>query len=86
VEGYPCYIALHSTSSRLDSSGSHSPSMSIHLIVIGAGLAGLAAAISTKVANPEHRVTILESVRELAEIGVRTPFLVPSLTSPPRPL
>jgi NADPH-dependent 2,4-dienoyl-CoA reductase/sulfur reductase-like enzyme len=44
--------------------------MSIHLIVIGAGLAGLAAAISTKVANPEHQVTILESVRELAEIGV----------------
>jgi salicylate hydroxylase len=44
--------------------------MSIHLIVLGAGLAGLAAAISTKVANPEHEVTILESVRELAEIGV----------------
>ncbi|KAE9373631.1 FAD/NAD(P)-binding domain-containing protein [Stipitochalara longipes BDJ] len=43
--------------------------MSIHLIVIGAGLAGLAAAISTKVANPEHEVTILESVKELAEIG-----------------
>lgn len=44
--------------------------MSIHLIVIGAGLAGLSAAISTKVANPDHKVTILESVKELAEIGV----------------
>ena len=43
---------------------------SLHLIVIGAGLCGLAAAIATKVANPDHRVTILESVKELAEIGV----------------
>lgn len=43
---------------------------SIHVIVIGAGLAGLAVALSTKVANPNHRVTILEGVRELAEIGV----------------
>ncbi len=55
--------------------------MSIHLIVIGAGLAGLAAAISTKVANPEHEVTILESVKELAEIGVS--FIPASKPSPP---
>lgn len=44
--------------------------MPLHLIVIGAGLAGLGAALSTKIANPDHQVTILESVRELAEIGV----------------
>ena len=44
--------------------------MSIHLIIIGAGLAGLSAGISTKIANPEHQVTILESVKELAEVGV----------------
>lgn len=44
--------------------------MSLHLIIIGAGLAGLSAGLSTKVANPDHEVTILESVRELAEIGV----------------
>ncbi|KAH9217397.1 hypothetical protein DL95DRAFT_333990 [Leptodontidium sp. 2 PMI_412] len=44
-------------------------SESIHLIIIGAGLAGLSAGISTKIANPNHAVTILESVRELAEIG-----------------
>ncbi|RDL32004.1 uncharacterized protein BP5553_09406 [Venustampulla echinocandica] len=43
--------------------------MSIHVIVIGAGIAGLSGAISTKLANPEHKVTILESVHELAEIG-----------------
>lgn len=43
---------------------------SLHLIVIGAGLAGLSAAIATKVANPAHEVTILESVKELAEVGV----------------
>ncbi|CZR65101.1 related to salicylate hydroxylase [Phialocephala subalpina] len=42
---------------------------SIHLIIIGAGLAGLSAAISTKIGNPAHQVTILESVKELAEIG-----------------
>lgn len=44
--------------------------MSIHVIIVGAGLAGLSAAISTKIANPDHRVTILESVKELAYIGV----------------
>jgi salicylate hydroxylase len=54
--------------------------MSIHFIVIGAGLAGLAAAISTKIANPQHEVTILESVKELAEIGVRTPESLLTLT------
>ncbi|KAH8672806.1 hypothetical protein BGZ60DRAFT_430114 [Tricladium varicosporioides] len=43
--------------------------MSIHVIVIGAGLAGLSAALSVKIANPEHSVTVLESVRELAEVG-----------------
>lgn len=48
----------------------------LHLIVIGAGLAGLAAALSTKLANPRHRVTICEAVQELQEVGVR-----PSSTS-----
>jgi succinate dehydrogenase/fumarate reductase flavoprotein subunit len=56
--------------SPLRSSTPVTAKMSIHLIIIGAGLAGLSAAISTKVANPEHKVTILESVKELAEIGV----------------
>jgi len=51
--------------------------MSIHLIIIGAGLAGLSAAISTKIANPDHQVTILESVKELAEIGVSLAFNLP---------
>ncbi|KAL2075156.1 hypothetical protein VTL71DRAFT_98 [Oculimacula yallundae] len=41
----------------------------INVIIIGAGLAGLAAAISTKLGNPNHKVTILESVKELQEIG-----------------
>lgn len=43
--------------------------MPLHLIIIGAGLAGLSAAVSTKVGNPDHRVTMLESVKELAEVG-----------------
>lgn len=42
---------------------------SIHVVVIGAGIAGLSVAISTKIANPSHQVTILESVKELAEVG-----------------
>lgn len=39
----------------------------LHLIVIGAGLAGLAAAISTRLEG--HRVTILEKSPELQEVG-----------------
>lgn len=42
----------------------------IHLVIIGAGLAGLSAALSTKLANPAHRVTVLEGVKELQEVGV----------------
>ncbi|KAF6845353.1 FAD binding domain protein [Colletotrichum musicola] len=41
----------------------------IHVVIIGAGLAGLATALATKLANPSHRVTILETVKELQEIG-----------------
>ncbi|TDZ51650.1 FAD-dependent monooxygenase OpS4 [Colletotrichum trifolii] len=41
----------------------------LHVIVIGAGLAGLSTALSTKLANPSHRVTILEAVKELQEVG-----------------
>ncbi|KAF4780220.1 FAD dependent oxidoreductase [Colletotrichum scovillei] len=41
----------------------------LHVIIIGAGLAGLATALSTKLANPSHRVTILEAVKELQEVG-----------------
>ena len=42
----------------------------IHVVVIGAGLAGLAVALSTKLANPLHQVTVCETVKELQEIGV----------------
>jgi salicylate hydroxylase len=51
--------------------------MSLHLIIIGAGLAGLSAAVATKTANPDHKVTILETVKELAEVGV-SPIAAPS--------
>lgn len=47
----------------------------IHVVIIGAGLAGLSAALSTKLANPAHRVTVLETVKELQEVGVSR-FLV----------
>ncbi|KAK3903321.1 hypothetical protein C8A05DRAFT_14711 [Staphylotrichum tortipilum] len=45
------------------------PNEGLHFVVIGAGLAGLSAAVSTKLANPSHRVTVLETVRELQEVG-----------------
>ena len=50
------------------------PEPGLHVVVIGAGLAGLAAAISTKLANPVHKVTVLETVKELQEVGVRIPL------------
>jgi salicylate hydroxylase len=40
----------------------------LHLVVIGAGLAGLAAAISTRL-EAGHRVTVLEKVQKIEEIG-----------------
>ncbi|KAH8805703.1 hypothetical protein F5884DRAFT_860304 [Xylogone sp. PMI_703] len=43
--------------------------MSLHVLIIGAGLAGLGAALSIKIANPDHEVTVLEAVPALAEIG-----------------
>ncbi|KAK4142172.1 uncharacterized protein C8A04DRAFT_13502 [Dichotomopilus funicola] len=41
----------------------------LHVVIIGAGLAGLSTALSTKLANPAHRVTVLEATRELTEVG-----------------
>lgn len=58
----------------------------LHVIIIGAGLAGLATALSTKLANPSHRVTVLESVKELQEVGVNhPPPPSPSLRPPANP-
>lgn len=39
----------------------------LHVVIVGAGLCGLAAAISTLLAG--HRVTIVEAVSELKEVG-----------------
>lgn len=51
----------------------------LHLIIIGAGLAGLAAALATKTANPSHQVTILEVTKELAEVGVSLAIIADDL-------
>ncbi|TDZ20806.1 FAD-dependent monooxygenase OpS4 [Colletotrichum orbiculare MAFF 240422] len=48
---------------------SETPRDGLHLVIVGAGLAGLAAAISTKLANPSHQVTICEAVTDLKEVG-----------------
>lgn len=42
--------------------------MSLDIIIVGAGLGGLAAAISTKLENPAHNVLVLEAAKELAEV------------------
>lgn len=49
----------------------------IRVLVVGAGLAGLAAALSTKLANPAHEVVVFEGARELQEIGVSPVALHP---------
>ncbi|KAJ5182109.1 hypothetical protein N7449_012256 [Penicillium cf. viridicatum] len=43
--------------------------MSLNIVVIGAGLGGLAAALSIKQESPHHDVLVVESAHVLAEIG-----------------
>ena len=43
--------------------------MPLKIIIVGAGLGGLAAAISIKTENPIHDVHVLESAPELAEVS-----------------
>ena len=45
--------------------------MPLCLVIIGAGLAGLSAAIAAKIANPQTDVLILETVSSLNVVGVR---------------
>lgn len=45
-----------------------SPTEQLHILVIGAGLGGLSAALSCAL-NGRHKVTLLEGARELAEVG-----------------
>lgn len=47
--------------------GTQPANFQLHLIVVGAGLAGLAAAISTRLEG--HRVTVLEKAAKLEEVG-----------------
>lgn len=42
--------------------------MPLNILIVGAGLGGLAAAISVKLENPDHRVQVIESAPALAEV------------------
>jgi salicylate hydroxylase len=44
--------------------------MGLKVLIIGAGLGGLAAAVSVKSESPDHEILVLESAPELAEVGV----------------
>ena len=61
---------VHEENSNDHSIFRHESSVLLRMVIIGAGLAGLSTAISTKLANPDIQVTILEAVKELAEVGV----------------
>lgn len=65
------YLGLHTpfimSFSDASSAPVSSPSASLHLLVIGAGLCGLGAAISTALEG--HKVTIFEAAPQLHEVG-----------------
>lgn len=46
--------------------------MSLNIVVIGAGLGGLAAALSIKRERPDHDVLVVESAPVLAEVQYLT--------------
>jgi salicylate hydroxylase len=48
----------------------HQPSAQpLSILIVGAGLGGLGAAISLSLSNPKHHITVLESARSLQEVG-----------------
>jgi salicylate hydroxylase len=50
--------------------------MSLNIVVIGAGLGGLAAALSIKQESPDHDVLVVESAPVLAEVRFVEAILV----------
>ncbi|EKG09553.1 Monooxygenase FAD-binding protein [Macrophomina phaseolina MS6] len=60
-------MAVQCHNSQLSTAASATPHVRLHLLVVGAGLAGLAAAISARLEG--HEVTVLEKAAELTEVG-----------------
>ncbi|KAF2675308.1 FAD binding domain-containing protein [Microthyrium microscopicum] len=58
---------LHAADGDLSKVSSSVSPYQLHLVIIGAGLAGLSAAITTSLEG--HRVTVLEKVSQLQEVG-----------------
>lgn len=59
--------------------------MVLKVVIIGAGLGGLAAAVSLKFEDPSHSVLILESAASLTEVRPRPLSLeINAHISPPR--
>lgn len=45
------------------------PPPNLHILVIGAGLGGLSAAIGLSLSSPHHRITVVEQASALTEVG-----------------
>jgi threonine dehydrogenase-like Zn-dependent dehydrogenase len=45
------------------------PANKMDIVIVGAGLGGLAAALAVKSGNPAHKVLVIESAPQLAEVG-----------------